>query len=242
MPPKVWKTISSRLAYHNPRIGLRNVLLVMAKRPAPGHTKTRLSPPLTPEDASVLYECFLMDTIALMRQTPDVQLALAFLPPTDEAYFRRLAPGFDLTVQRGNDLGARLDNVLTSYLNRGYAKVAAIDSDSPTLPGAYLQQAFKALDNADVVIGPCEDGGYYLIGLRQPAPRLLREVRMSTSSVTADTLALAEEESLCVELLPTWYDVDDGASLARLQSELTQLPGSIASHTRSMLAESGSLW
>jgi rSAM/selenodomain-associated transferase 1 len=186
-----------------------------------------------------LYECFLKDTLDLMRRVPDVRRVLAYLPAEDEAYFRRLAPGFDLLLQSGDDLGARLDNATTHYLEMGYSSVVIMDSDSPTLPPECLVEAFKALENgADVALGPCDDGGYYLIGLKHPAPQLLREVRMSTSSVTAETLRLAAEEGLRVHLLPAWYDVDDAASLARLQMEMTGSPKTLAPHTRRMLAQS----
>jgi glycosyltransferase A (GT-A) superfamily protein (DUF2064 family) len=84
-------------------------------------------------------------------------------------------------------------------------------------------------------LGPCDDGGYYLIGLKKPAPRLLREVRMSTPRVTADTLALAQELGLQVALLPTWYDVDNGDSLERLLAELEQGPPELAPHTRALV-------
>jgi hypothetical protein len=107
-----------------------------------------------------------------------------------------------------------------------------MDSDSPTLPAANLQTAFTALDEVDVVLGPCDDGGYYLIGLKQPAPRLLREVQMSTPRVVADTLALASEEGLRVKLLPTWYDIDDVSTLNRLMAELAHAPALVAPHTR----------
>ncbi len=138
--------------------------------------------------------------------------------------------------QRGPDLGARLDNGLTHYLGLGYRQVAAINSDGPTLPLAYLTTAFERLrEEADVVLGPSDDGGYYLIGLKRPAPRLLREVRMSTPHVTNDTLALAAEERLKVALLPTWYDVDDAQSLARLKAELATAPPEIAPHTQAFL-------
>jgi hypothetical protein len=90
-------------------------------------------------------------------------------------------------------------------------------------------------DGADVVIGPCEDGGYYLIGLKRPCHRLLREVRMSTPDVTANTLALAAEENLQAGLLPSWYDVDDDRSLRRLFGELAVAPGSTARYTREYL-------
>jgi len=138
--------------------------------------------------------------------------------------------------QQGPDLGARLDKGLTYYLGLGYRQVATINSDGPTLPLAYLIAAFERLEGeADVVLGPADDGGYYLIGLKRPAPRLLREVRMSTPHVTSDTLALAAEEGLRVGLLPNWYDVDDAQSLARLKAELATAPPQTAPHTRAFL-------
>jgi rSAM/selenodomain-associated transferase 1 len=212
-----------------------NALLVVAKRPAPGHTKTRLSPPLSPQQAADLYECFLKDTLAIMRRVPDVQPVIAYLPRGEEDYFTGLAPDFDLLPQQGSDLGSRLDNALTHYLELGYSGVAVMDSDGPTLPPRCLELAFERLETADVVLGPCDDGGYYLIGLKKPAPRLLREVRMSTPRVAADTLALAQEMGLRVALLPAWYDVDDARSLRRLLSELEQGPPDLAPHTRRLV-------
>jgi glycosyltransferase A (GT-A) superfamily protein (DUF2064 family) len=115
-----------------------------------------------------------------------------------------------------------------------------MDSDSPTLPVAYVSEAFSRLqEGADVVLGPCDDGGYYLIGLKQPQPRLLREVQMSTPTVLRDTLAIAEELGLRVVLLPTWYDVDTAAELQRLRQELATMSAndgsSPARHTRAFL-------
>jgi len=213
-----------------------NALLVVAKRPASGKTKTRLTPPLSPERAAALYECFLRDTLDLIRQVPGVQPVVAYLPAGAEGYFADLAPDFERILQEGADLGARLDNALTAYLRGGYQRVAIMNSDGPTLPPFHLRAAFTALaGEADVVLGPCDDGGYYLIGVKRPAPRLLREVQMSTPHVTADTLKLAAEEGLRVELLPVWYDVDDAASLARLAEELVKAPPSRARHTRAFL-------
>jgi rSAM/selenodomain-associated transferase 1 len=215
---------------------LTNALLVVAKRPAPGQTKTRLTPPLSSEQAAALYECFLRDTLDMMRQVPNVQPAVAFMPAEAQPYFVELAPDFELVQQAGLDLGARLDNALTHYLRLGYRHVAIMDSDGPTLPATCLSAAFEALaGEADVVLGPCDDGGYYLIGLKRPAPRLLREVRMSTPGVLADTLAIAAEEGLRVELLPVWYDIDDVTSLARLVAELADSVTETARHTRAFL-------
>jgi len=212
------------------------VLLVVAKRPAAGQTKTRLCPPLSSEAAAALYECFLCDTLDLMRQVPGVACGIGYLPEDATGYFRRLAPDMALTPQCGASLGERLDHLLTNALGAGARRAVVMDSDSPTLPAEYLARAFAALDGeVDVVLGPCDDGGYYLIGLKRPEPRLLRDVEMSTPFVVRDTMALASEFGLRVQLLPQWYDVDTIAELDRLRVELGQTPIDVARHTRAFL-------
>lgn len=213
------------------------MLLVVAKRPAAGQTKTRLCPPLTGDAAAALYACFLRDTLDIMRQVPDVLCGIGYLPDDAAGYFQALAPDMALTPQRGAGLGERLDHLLTHALESGAQQAVVMDSDSPTLPAEYLVQAFTALDgDADVVLGPCDDGGYYLIGLKRPQPRLLRDVEMSTPDVARDTLVLAEQLGLKVTLLPTWYDVDTVAELDRLRAEVATLPIAVARHTRAFLA------
>ena len=215
---------------------IRRALLVMAKQPAPGRTKTRLTPPLTAQAAADLYECLLRDTLDGVRaaaQLTPLTPFIAYSPAAAGAYFQELAPDFTLIPQRGETLGERLATVLAAAQAQGYAQVAAINSDSPGLPPAFLAQAFAALDDpaVDVVLGPAEDGGYYLIGWQRPAPRLVRQVTMSTPHVLVDTLALAAEAALRVHLLPSWYDIDDAADLQRLRSD--PLTGA---HTRAFLA------
>lgn len=215
-----------------------NALLVIAKQPTPGQTKTRLAPPLTADAAAALYECFLADTLDLVRRVPETDHLIAFLPAEARPYFAALAPDFELVLQEGVELGERLDHALTACLGRGYARAVIMNSDGPTLPATHLARAFAALrDGAEVVLGPSDDGGYYLIGVRQPTPRLLRQVRMSTPTVLADTLALAAEEGLQVELLPAWYDVDEAADLARLAHELAEAPPEVAPRTRAFLEQ-----
>ncbi|HEU5103997.1 MAG TPA: TIGR04282 family arsenosugar biosynthesis glycosyltransferase [Roseiflexaceae bacterium] len=180
---------------------MKRALLVVAKRPAIGQTKTRLCPPLSGEAAAALYECFLQDTLEIMRAVVGVERGVIYLPETAIDYFRALAPDMALTPQRGADLGERLDHLLSDALAAGAGQVVVMDSDSPTLPAAYVAAAFAHLDGpSDVVLGPCDDGGYYLIGLKRPQPRLLREVEMSTPFVVRDTLALAAELGLRVAL------------------------------------------
>ena len=215
-----------------------DTLLVVAKQPAPGQTKTRLCPPLTPVQAAALYDCFLHDTLDTMRKVPDVQRVIGFLPEDAQDYFNQLAPDMGLVCQRGVSLGERLDNLLTEALKNGSQRAVVVDSDSPTLPAAYLSQAFEGLADADVVLGPTRDGGYYLIGLRQPQPHLLRQVQMSTPNVLSDTLKLAEATGLTVSLLPSWYDVDTIADLHQLDREITGMnANNSAPATRLWLAE-----
>ena len=214
----------------------RNALIVVAKRPSPGQTKTRLTPPLSPEMAAQLYECFLLDTLALVGRVAGVRPVIAYWPAEAKSYFAGLAPGFDLLLQQGDDLGERLDNALNYYLEQGYERVVIMNSDGPNLPVACLEEAFHRLNGrADVVLGPCDDGGYYLIGLKRPAPRLLREVQMSTPRVVAETLALAVAENLRVARLPCWYDVDDLAGLERLAADLAGAPPWVCACTRAFL-------
>ncbi len=214
------------------------MLLVVAKRPAAGQTKTRLCPPLSSNAAAALYACFLRDTLDVMRQVPNVERGIVFLPESAHNYFSSLAPDMQLSLQQGDDLGARLDHLLTVALEAGASQAVVMDSDSPTLPAEYLVQAFDALDGPhDVVLGPCEDGGYYLIGMKRPQPRLLRDVQMSTPHVLRDTLALAEQLGLKIALLPTWYDVDTVAELERLRAELRDAPAHVARHSHAFLAE-----
>jgi uncharacterized protein len=217
-------------------------LIVVAKQPAPGQTKTRLVPPLSFDQAAILYEGFLRDTLDLMRGVPDVRRVIAYLPHAARAYFAQLAPDFDLLPQTGNALGARLDHALTHCLQQGNGSAVIMNSDGPTLPIEYLRRAFEALiDPRDVVLGPSDDGGYYLIGLRKPAPRLLCEVRLSTAQVLADTVHLAHEENLRVVLLPPWYDVDDQPSLERLIADVQTGAAAAALHTRLLLENMGRL-
>jgi rSAM/selenodomain-associated transferase 1 len=194
----------------------------------------------------MLYECFLRDTLDVMRRVPGVQRSIAYLAEDtsqDEvtrSYFHSLAPEMVLVPQRGHDLSERLHHLLSDALGGGAQQAVVMDSDSPTLPAGYVAQALQLLDGPhDVVLGPCDDGGYYLIGLKQPQPRLLREVKMSTASVLADTLALAAEMGLLVGLLPVWYDVDTVDDLSRLRAELSTTDARVAQHTRAFLPSIG---
>jgi rSAM/selenodomain-associated transferase 1 len=218
---------------------VKRALIMVAKRPEAGLTKTRLSPPLSPQQAAELYACFILDTVALMTRLDSIDPIVAYAPRSAEAYFReRVTKAFALLPQVGNGLGERLNHVLNRCLQVGYDQVAVMNSDSPTMPPHYLHQAFAALDNpaVDVALGPTDDGGYYLIGLKRPCTRLF-DVKMSTPTVLQETLALARAEGLRAECLPTWYDVDTVHDLKRLTGELANLPAEVAMATRGFLMQ-----
>lgn len=218
---------------------MNRALIVVAKEPQAGQTKTRLCPPLNGEQAAELYRCFLLDTLELMLRVEIARPILAYTPDEAEPFFRGFAPpGFAFTPQVGAGLGERLDHVLTHCLHNGYEQAVVMDSDSPTLPVEVLEQAFRVLEDpqVDVVLGPCEDGGYYLIGIKAPCPALFQGIAWSTATVTAETRQRAEEQGLRVVCLPQWYDVDVYEDLQRVAEELRLLPDSTARYTRAMLA------
>jgi rSAM/selenodomain-associated transferase 1 len=203
-----------------------NALIVVAKEPVPGGSKTRLSPPFTPELAAEFYRCLLLDTLALVQRLEDVDHSLAYTPEGSRSTFRALAPnGFRLLPQRGANLGERLAHALGEHFALGYQRVAIMNSDGPTLPLACLEEAFAALDDADVTLGMGHDGGYYLIGMKRLHPDLFEEIDWSTERVIPQTLAICEKLGLRVHELPEWYDVDVAEDLDRLRCDLARDPG-----------------
>ena len=199
----------------------RRALAVMVRQPKPGVTKKRLIPLLSEEGSARFYECLLLDTLDVVRSVPDMAHFVG-VEPGSGGYFEEVAPDFFQVTQIGGSLGERLASVLGGLLDRGHQQVMAIGSDVPTLPRSHIEDAFQLLDDdaVDVVLGPSEDGGYHLIGWKQPHQYLVREVEMSTPHVLDDTLALAREHGDVTDLLPTWYDIDEPADLEKLRAEL----------------------
>lgn len=197
---------------------------VMAKVPGMTVVKSRLHESLGEARATELYRCFLLDRLDAVATLRDIAGAVAFTPREAEALMRTLAPpALTLVPQRGADLGERLSNILTDLLDSGHIAALAVDSDSPTLPMAYVAEAATVLSGAkcDVVLGPCEDGGYYLVGLRCPQPALFEGIPWSTDAVFAMTLERARARGLSVHVLPQWFDVDTEADLQRLHADMT---------------------
>lgn len=205
--------------------GGRCALAVMTKAPRAGRVKTRLTPPLSPEEAAELNVCFLRDTTAAISRMADQKSAqgVAVYTPVgaESAYVDILPKDFLLVPQRGEAFGERLVAATEDLLALGFASLCLIDSDSPTLPEALFAEAVGLLARPDdsVVLGPSDDGGYYLIGLKKLHRRLFERIDWSTEHVLQQTVDAAREIDLPVQLLPTWYDVDDRNTLSRLCAE-----------------------
>ncbi len=211
-------------------------VVVFAKAPRPGAVKTRLCPPLSPAAAACLYRCFLLDVLDGVRAVGDITPVIAYAPRRARGFFAAAQPGMLLVPQTGADLGARMSGAFERLFARGFAAVVILGGDSPSLPPGYLRTAIRALRSATVdgVIGPSDDGGYYLIGLRAPCPALFAGVAWSTGRVLAQTLARAKRAGRRLRALPTWYDVDTIEDLRRLAAELRRTRGP-AARTRRLL-------
>lgn len=198
---------------------------IICKTPRPGHSKTRLSPPLRPEECAGISACFIQDlssTIASVANNGRASGHAVYTPAGTEAELRVLLPaGFGLVLQGEGDLGARLDKGIRDLIAAGHAGAILINSDSPTLPRAILDAAVDAVLGGDkAVLSPAFDGGYTLIGLSKPHSHLFKNIPWSTDAVYELTLQRAREIDLPVVTLDSWYDVDDGASYAMLEREL----------------------
>jgi rSAM/selenodomain-associated transferase 1 len=227
-------------------------LAVMTKAPQAGRVKTRLVPPLTPEEAAELNKCFLRDTAGAISsacsrrpvsdegKTERASAIAVYTPVGAESVYTDILPAdFSLLPQRGDKFGERLYFAVEDLFKCGFDSVCLIDSDSPTVPAENFAQAFELLSASEdrVVLGPSDDGGYYLIGVKKPHRHLFEQIDWSTERVLNQTIQRANEIGLEAKLLPTGYDVDGDASLRRLCNEILGEQGNdgVAPNTRRFL-------
>ena len=196
----------------------------MAKAARPGAVKTRLGVWL-PEDAVLeLYRCLLEDTIALARSLDGVATAI-MSPAADVEDLSLLVDGrMQVFPQKGAGLAAGLESVFEHFSADGPRRIIAFNGDSPHLPAPVLRQAFEALGAYDLVVGPTHDGGYYLVGAKEPHPGLFAAGAMGTASALETLEARAQELRLSLCSTREFYDVDVPADLSRLARELRLLP------------------
>jgi rSAM/selenodomain-associated transferase 1 len=220
-------------------------LAVMSKAPRAGHVKTRLVPPLTPEEAAELNAAFLRDlSISILGacEMSPAKPVVVFTPRGSEAEYENVLPReFLLLPQRGENFGERLTFAAEDLFAVGFTSVCLINSDSPTVPPQnFAEAAIELAEPAErIVLGPADDGGYYLIGLKRLHQRVFEGIDWSTERVLTQTKQRATELGLRVHELASGLDIDDRASLARLSDQLlsNQSPLEVAPHTRKILAE-----
>jgi rSAM/selenodomain-associated transferase 1 len=200
--------------------------VIFAKAPIPGEVNTRLSPPLTPDEAATLHGSFVLDMLertklAIATLHLSFHRYLACAPSSELVFFKIMEErqGVRLLDQVGEDLGQRLHRTFVDLFAKGYKQVIIVGTDVPTLPLLVYQEAFAMLGRSDVVLGPALDGGYYLIGLTQPTENLFTGVPWSTDQVLAVTQQKAKALGLSVGLTTTWRDVDTIADLQALITE-----------------------
>lgn len=225
----------------------------MGKASIPGRAKTRLIPALSAAHAALLNTAFLRDSVGNVieaARSADVAVYTAYGPAGSGQFFRDHLPAQVGLIECSlPDFGDCLFRALTNLLELGHQSACVLNADSPTLPAAYLVEAARALSRPGdrIVLGPSEDGGYYLLGLKQAHRRLFDDIEWSTSRVCRQTCDRAAELGLPIVWLGSWYDVDDPASLARLLADLDgqadaspRGPGpSAAPHTRAALRLAG---
>jgi len=219
---------------------MRSIAL-FAKAPVPGKVKTRLTTDLSPHESAALHKSFVIDTLTEMSALSNVDIFLACHPTSDDPFFLSLDKRFKLRSlsQKGKNLGERMKNSFHDLKALGYEQVVLIGSDSPTLSGNVVEEAFRSLEKCDLVLGPSLDGGYYLIGLSREIPDIFGDIEWGSNSVFKDTCNKAKALGLNMHTLPFWYDVDTVRELRFLSIHLSGLDKEVCVETRMTLSKMG---
>jgi rSAM/selenodomain-associated transferase 1 len=200
----------------------RPVIIVVVKAPLAGLVKTRLTPPLSADDAAALAACFAQDVVNNAKRAAS-ELIIAYAPASGRDALDKLLRGKLLWLeQQGADLGERLEHAAMHAFDLGFSPLVLLGADSPTLPHAFITTATQSLAAAesDITLGPTEDGGYYLVGLRRPTSGLFQNIDWSSPQAYAQTVRNARHLGLRLLELPPWYDVDTFSDLLRLRAEI----------------------
>jgi hypothetical protein len=187
----------------------------------------------------------LRDTLENVSKLRDINIAISFSPGTAADYFSTITSNKALLIPGDfENLGDCLPNTIHQLLAMNFRKIVLLNSDSPTLPLAYISQAFSELDSADIILGPSEDGGYYLIGMKRLITEVFHGIPWSSKDVLESTVDKASRLGLKVSFTPSWYDIDSIDDLIQLRNEISTHSVEEIPHTRKALntiAESGVL-
>jgi uncharacterized protein len=201
----------------------RRVLGLFAKEPCPGRVKTRLAAATSAAWAARVADAFLRDQVARLTEV-EAERVLAFAPSKSGPFFANLVRDrFRLTPQADGDLGVRMTAFFSEQLQAGATTTVLLGTDSPTVPLAFVEDAFRELEHADVVLGPATDGGYYLLGIAGRLPPLFDGIAWGGPDVLGQTVRRLSDPSWRLALLPPWYDVDTLDDWRMLQGHLAAL-------------------
>lgn len=202
----------------------QNVLLIFQKNPVKGLVKTRIASTLGEEMALSIYQFLLGKTFEEAERIPqDKVVFFSDFIPEDHPFPKQL-----LHLQEGSDLGVKMKNAFQKVFSIGYHKAVIIGTDCPELTSDILAEAFRNLDQSDLVIGPAADGGYYLLGMKSEHSFLFQGIEWSTSEVFSRTLEIANHHKLSFSLLPVLHDIDEEEDWKKFISQnpiYAKLPG-----------------
>ncbi len=189
---------------------MSTALIIFAKAPIPGDVKTRLCPPLDPDEAASLHGTLVLDAIERTKGLQGITLYVAGTPDLAHPFFKVMEGryGARLLPQSGPDLGSRMKQAMQDAFDQGIKEVVLTGTDLPTLPRTHLIEALTLIKSHAVVLGPTADGGYYLIGLQKMVPALFEGIAWSTATVFAETKKKVEAAGLSLGLLPECRDLD----------------------------------
>lgn len=197
---------------------IKQALLIFIKNPEPGKVKTRLAATLGDAKALSIYRQLLEYTASITNHLPSDK----FLFYSEHIVREDLwdDKNYSKQVQCGKDLGERMNHAFASVFEMGYARAVIIGADCPELNAGIIMNAFAFLNLNDVVIGPANDGGYYLLGMKQHYSELFKDIHWSTHTVFEDTVTICKENSIRYSLLPLLHDVDEEKDLTHLKANI----------------------
>ncbi len=205
---------------------MHTALIIFAKQPHAGRVKLRLSRAIGATETADLTHCFIMDTLDKIRTLAVARKDMGYMPEDARDYFRDLvAPHLDISTfaQQGDSLGDRLQHAFGHELSYGAEQIVAIDTDAPTLPQKFVEDAFEALKQHDVVLGPTVAGGFYLFGSRIPTSAIFHGIPWGTQDVFRQMVHNVINAGLSLKTLPPWYEVDSEHELQFLKAHLIAL-------------------
>lgn len=192
---------------------MRAAIAVFAKAPRPGHVKTRLAAHLGPERAAELHRMMVARLLTRLRDAAD-RLAVDVELHTDIHTDEWPLPGVSRCFQVSGDLGARMLHAIQTALSAGRPRILLVGGDVPTVPESHLAELLAS--DADVALGPAEDGGYYAISCRRAHPQMFAGVAWSTANACAQTAEACRAAGLAVAFGPQWFDIDEPSDLERI--------------------------